>query len=246
MTVPGDDDVIMKALRAAAADEARADQVAHAEMLRLAPGLAAPPDQAARAEIADRLLGGGAAAPLQRRAAPPGRRFSLRQLWIPLGLAVPLAAGFMFLARPRPIAPLPAYQAELSGYVREVRGGEAPAEGPRRLGPGSVLRVNLRPDVATDGGGELVAAAFFQAATANAPSPWRPVSVSFQAAPSGAVAVSAPYPEAFAGAQGAGELRVLVLRPALASRAAALASSADSAGAGWQRVSVSVVLGAGH
>jgi hypothetical protein len=243
MTVPGDDDVIMKALRAAAADEARADQAAHAEMLRLAPALAAPPDQAARAEIADRLLGGGAV-PLQRRTAAPRRRFSVRRLWIPLGLAVPLAAGFIFLARPRASAPLPGYQAEVSGYVREVRGGEAPAEGPRRLGPGSVLRVNLRPDVATDGGGEVVAAAFFQAATANAPSPWRPVSVSFQAAPSGAVAVSALYPEAFAGAQGAGELRVLVLRPALASRAAALASSADSAGAGWQRVSVPVVLGA--
>jgi hypothetical protein len=242
MSVSDDDDPVVKALRAAAAEEARADEVAQAEMLRMAPDMAALPDQAARQRIADRLL--GAAPPLQRRVVRGERRFSIRQLLVPLGVAIPLAAGIVFLARPQPLAPLPAYQPELSGYVREVRGGEPPAGQPLRLLPGSVLRVNLRPDVAVDG--PVVAAAFLAPSSTAGAVAWLPVRIAVEASASGALAVSAPYPDAFAGARGPSELRLLVLRQALAGRAAELASAPQTSGPGWQRVSVPLVLGDQH
>jgi hypothetical protein len=239
MTVPDDDDPVVKALRAAAADEARADEVAQADMLRLAPELAAPPDEITRQRLADRLL--GVAPPLQRRVVKAERRFSLRQLFIPLGLAIPLAAGIVFLARPQPVALLPAYQPEISGFVREVRGAEPPPGEPVRLVAGSVLRVNLRPEVTVEG--PVVAAAFIAPSRAGAPPSVRPVGISFETSPSGAVAVTARYPEAFDGAEGPSELRVLVLRRALAARAAELASSPQASGPGWQRTSVRLILG---
>jgi hypothetical protein len=219
------DESIVRALRAAAAEEARSDEAAHAEMLRASPHLARPPGEADRQRITDRLLGRTAVTPLRPRRA---------RYLVPLGVAIPLAAGALLLFRPAVQAPLPPYDAELAGGIRETRGAE-PAAGPQRLGPTSVLRVNLRPSVAVNG--PVLVLGFIASSDQ-----LQAVAVHQEVAPSGAVAVTVPAAEIFGARRGRWLLHLIVARPDLARQATKLARAPAPAGSGWQRITVPVEL----
>lgn len=126
-----------------------------------------PLDQAARARIADRVLAlaqadapaapdavnvetAGEAGDEAVRDAPGGRIIPFRRRWLMAVPALAAAAVLLLLLRPLDgLAPLPAFQMEVSGGRKAVRGSEEHAV--LRVGQGDGVTLVLRPATAVRG-----------------------------------------------------------------------------------------------
>lgn len=172
----------------------------------------------------------------EEAAEAPGRVVALesrsgrarRAAWLALPLAA-AAAALLWLAGSKQIAPIPAYDLQISGAQAEMRSGPAVIDADHgatvRIGQTAQLRLALRPATAVTG--EIAARVYL--AYGDALIEWP---VRTQQAESGALQlVLAPPPGSIAGA----EARVVVGRPELlATRAAELARGSQTIGQGWQ------------
>jgi hypothetical protein len=162
-------------------------------------------------------------------ALEPRAARARRLAWLVLPLSA-AAAALLWLAGSKQVAPIPAYDLQISGAQAETRSGPEVIDAGHggadvRVGSSTQLRLALRP--ATSVTGEVAARVYL--AHGAALTEWPAQS---QAAESGALQlVLAGAPGPIAGA----EARIVVGRPELlAKRAAELANGSQATGPGYQ------------
>jgi hypothetical protein len=210
--------------------DARADPDVAAALACFTPLAAADRDQIASKALAQ-VRGGE-----RRRAA--ARRARLGWLSVPVLAAA--AAGLALLAWPgRQPMGLPAYDLQLTGGDAVVRGQSAqqPRAAAVRLWPDAAMDLVMRPESAV--AGPLQASAFVRAAGHISP-----LALPFELSEVGAVRVSGPVGELFAGLHGSVELVIVLRRPDVSGVPAALelAAGAPASGPGWVRLSTALEL----